>query len=102
MLADSGIVTSLLAAYLADTYGRRLTLRSGAFVFTIGGAVQTFCNGYGTMVVGRIISGFGVGMLSMIVPIYQSEISPADHVRRARSPRWTWTDGPVARTARIC
>lgn len=64
-------VTSLGAAYLADTYGRRLTLRTGAIVFTIGGAVQTLCNGYGTMVLGRVISGFGVGMLSMIVPIYQ-------------------------------
>lgn len=31
------------------------------------------------MIVGRIISGFGVGFLSMIVPVYQSEISPAEH-----------------------
>jgi len=31
------------------------------------------------MILGRITSGFGVGMLSMIVPIYQSEISPASH-----------------------
>jgi MFS family permease len=29
------------------------------------------------MVFGRVISGFGVGMLSMIVPVYQSEVSPA-------------------------
>lgn len=64
-------VTSLLAAPLADNYGRRVTLRSGAFVFTVGGAIQTFCLGFWTMVLGRIISGFGVGMLSMIVPIYQ-------------------------------
>jgi MFS family permease len=28
------------------------------------------------MVVGRIIAGVGVGMLSTIVPVYQSEISP--------------------------
>ncbi len=56
-------VTSLLAAHLADNYGRRLTLRIGAMIFTIGGAVQTFCNGYAMMVVGRVISGFGVGML---------------------------------------
>jgi len=64
-------VTSLLAAPLADNYGRRITLRLGAFIFTVGGAIQTFCGGFWTMVLGRVISGFGVGMLSMIVPIYQ-------------------------------
>lgn len=31
------------------------------------------------MVFGRIISGFGVGFLSMCVPVYQSEISPAEN-----------------------
>ena len=56
-----------------------MTLRIGAFVFTIGGAIQTLCGGFWTMVLGRIISGFGVGLLSMVVPVYQSEISPADH-----------------------
>lgn len=34
------------------------------------------------MLVGRIISGSGVGLLSSVVPMYQSEISPADHVSR--------------------
>ncbi|CAD6567981.1 MAG: hypothetical protein TREMPRED_004149, partial [Tremellales sp. Tagirdzhanova-0007] len=72
-------VTSILAAPLADNYGRRMTLRAGAFVFTVGGAIQTLCTGYDVMLIGRIMSGFGVGMLSMIVPIYQSEISPAEH-----------------------
>ncbi|ORY28027.1 putative receptor [Naematelia encephala] len=79
VLEIGAFITSLLAAPLADNYGRRMTLRAGAFVFTVGGAIQTFCTSYMTMVIGRIISGFGVGMLSMIVPIYQSEISPADH-----------------------
>jgi predicted MFS family arabinose efflux permease len=48
-----------------------MTLRSGAFVFTLGGAIQTFCNGFWMMILGRVTSGFGVGMLSMVVPIYQ-------------------------------
>ena len=48
-----------------------MTLRIGALVFTIGGALQTFCAGFVSMVVGRVIAGFGVGMLSMVVPIYQ-------------------------------
>ncbi|KAK1923204.1 hypothetical protein DB88DRAFT_494227 [Papiliotrema laurentii] len=79
VLEIGAFITSLLAAPLADNYGRRITLRSGAFIFTLGGAIQTFCSGFYTMILGRVISGFGVGMLSMVVPIYQSEISPADH-----------------------
>ncbi|KAL7423030.1 hypothetical protein Q5752_002329 [Cryptotrichosporon argae] len=79
VLEIGAFITSLLAAPLADTYGRRFTLRFGAVLFTIGGAIQTLCQGYKTMLLGRITSGFGVGMLSMVVPIYQSEISPADH-----------------------
>ncbi len=66
-------VTSLLAAHLADKYGRRWTMRTGAFLFSIGGVFQTFCNGYRVMVFGRFVSGCGVGMLSMVVPIYQAE-----------------------------
>jgi len=31
------------------------------------------------MVFGRITSGFGVGFLSMCVPVYQSEISPSEN-----------------------
>lgn len=66
-------VTSLLAAHVADKYGRRWTMRIGAFLFSIGGVFQTLCNGYRVMVFGRFVSGCGVGMLSMIVPIYQAE-----------------------------
>ncbi|WVN89794.1 uncharacterized protein L203_105024 [Cryptococcus depauperatus CBS 7841] len=78
-LEIGAFITSLAAAHLADNYGRRMTLRTGALVFIFGGAFQTFCNGYTTMLIGRVTSGFGVGMLSMVVPIYQSEISPAEH-----------------------
>jgi hypothetical protein len=66
----------------------------------VGGAIQTFTNGYTVLVLGRLISGAGVGLLSSvpnilflqfvqlvlmgrtstIVPIYQSEISPPHHV----------------------
>lgn len=93
----------MAAGRVGDLIGRRGTLFLGALVFTIGGAIQTFTNGFDIMVVGRIISGFGVGLLSYviwsfvmsmtyaerpgrtIVPIYQSEISPPDHVRISAS-----------------
>ncbi|TFK30763.1 sugar transporter STP1 [Coprinopsis marcescibilis] len=79
VLEIGALVTSLASGTIGDIVGRRGTLFIGAVIFTIGGLIQTFTVGFGTMVFGRIVSGFGVGLLSTIVPIYQSEISPADH-----------------------
>ncbi|KAI0053369.1 general substrate transporter [Auriscalpium vulgare] len=79
VLEIGAFITSLAAGRVGDVIGRRGTLFIGAIVFGIGGAIQTLTTGFFMMVVGRIISGFGVGLLSTIVPIYQSEISPPDH-----------------------
>ncbi|KAJ3491048.1 hypothetical protein NLI96_g975 [Meripilus lineatus] len=79
VLEVGAFVTSLAAGRVGDIIGRRGTLFSGAVVFAVGGAIQTLTTGFWTMVVGRIVAGFGVGLLSTIVPIYQSEISPPDH-----------------------
>jgi MFS family permease len=57
-------VTSLLAGRLGDILGRRRTLFLGASVFVVGGAVQTATTGYNVMVLGRLVSGAGVGLLS--------------------------------------
>jgi MFS family permease len=58
------LVTSIAAGRVGDIIGRRGTLFIGGVVFTIGGTVQTFTTGYWVMVLGRIVSGFGVGLLS--------------------------------------
>jgi MFS family permease len=59
-------VTSLAAGRIGDIIGRKRTLFYGAVIFTIGGAVQTFSVGFWSMVLGRIISGCGVGLLSYV------------------------------------
>ncbi|KAK2463771.1 hypothetical protein APHAL10511_004209 [Amanita phalloides] len=79
VLEVGAFITSLAAGRIGDIIGRKGTLFTGAVIFTIGGVVQTFTGGFWTMIVGRIVSGFGVGLLSTIVPIYQSEISPPSH-----------------------
>ncbi|KAK7054433.1 hypothetical protein VNI00_003631 [Paramarasmius palmivorus] len=79
VLEVGAFITSVAAGRVGDIIGRKGTLFIGALVFTIGGAIQTFTTGFAVMVLGRIISGFGVGLLSTIVPIYQSEISPPNH-----------------------
>ncbi|KAG2150113.1 general substrate transporter [Suillus cothurnatus] len=79
VLELGALATSIAAGRVGDIIGRKGTLFTGAIVFTIGGAIQTFTTGFYVMIVGRVISGCGVGLLSTIVPIYQSEISPPDH-----------------------
>jgi MFS family permease len=59
-------VTSLAAGRIGDVIGRKGTLFTGAVIFSIGGLIQTFTAGFASMVVGRFVSGFGVGLLSYV------------------------------------
>ncbi|KAK6528678.1 hypothetical protein TWF694_003922 [Orbilia ellipsospora] len=77
ILEVGAFFSSLLVGKIGDIIGRRKTIFYGAVIFVVGGAFQTFSTGMATMVVGRIIAGVGVGLLSTIVPVYQSEISPS-------------------------
>ena len=76
ILEVGAFVSSLMVGRIGDVIGRRRTILYGSIIFFVGGACQTFANGMPMMIIGRIIAGLGVGALSTIVPIYQSEISP--------------------------
>ncbi|KAL3466605.1 hypothetical protein BJX64DRAFT_284543 [Aspergillus heterothallicus] len=76
ILEVGAFISSLLVGKIGDVIGRRKTILYGSIVFFIGGAFQTFATGLPMMMVGRIVAGLGVGALSTIVPVYQSEISP--------------------------
>jgi len=76
ILEVGALIASLLVGRIGDILGRRKTILYGAVVFVFGGAFQSFATGMPMMLVGRIIAGLGVGALSTIVPVYQSEISP--------------------------
>lgn len=79
VLEIGAFFSSIAAGTLADVFGRKAILFWGALIFSIGGAIQTLTSGFTVMVIGRIIAGVGVGFMSMIVPAYQSEISPAEN-----------------------
>ncbi|KAF5021434.1 hypothetical protein F66182_6528 [Fusarium sp. NRRL 66182] len=76
ILEIGAFITSLMVGRIGDIIGRRRTIFYGSCIFFIGGALQTLAKTMPMMMAGRIVAGFGVGMLSTIVPIYQSEISP--------------------------
>lgn len=76
ILEVGAFISSVLVGRVGDMLGRRRTILAGSAVFFVGGALQTLANGMPLMIIGRIIAGLGVGALSTIVPVYQSEISP--------------------------
>ncbi|CAE6355938.1 unnamed protein product, partial [Rhizoctonia solani] len=67
---------ALLAAPMGDMLGRKWGLIAACLVFCVGVALQTGTTGVPVFVVGRVFAGLGVGMVSCLVPMYQSECSP--------------------------
>ncbi|KNZ80282.1 High-affinity glucose transporter, partial [Termitomyces sp. J132] len=62
-------------AYLADKFGRRVTIQIGAVIYMLGGALQTGARNMDMMLAGRFFAGFGVGFMSDLAPLYQAEIA---------------------------
>jgi hypothetical protein len=56
-----------------DSLGRRKTIMVGAVLNLIGAVLQASAQNLAMVLVGRIMAGWAVGVLSMSVPIYQSE-----------------------------
>ena len=63
---------------MGDMLGRRKTILSGAIVFCLGGALQTGAQSLAYLYSGRAIAGLGVGILVMIIPVYQGELAHPD------------------------
>jgi len=67
---------ALCAAPIADRIGRRWSLIASSHVFMLGVALQTAATAIPLFLVGRFFAGLGVGLISALVPLYQSETAP--------------------------
>ncbi|KAL2885326.1 putative glucose transporter rco-3 [Ceratocystis lukuohia] len=76
ILSAGTFVGALLGAPMADNWGRRLSMLIGAGVFCIGGIMQVCASAIPLLLAGRFIAGVGVGAISLLVPLYQSEMAP--------------------------
>ncbi|TRX94367.1 hypothetical protein FHL15_004834 [Xylaria flabelliformis] len=77
LLSIGTLVGALIAAPIADKIGRRLSVSLWCTVTSIGFVIQIASNNaYEQIIVGRLIAGFGVGALSLLVPMYQAETAP--------------------------
>lgn len=67
---------ALTAAPTGDFFGRKLGLMISTIVFCFGVILQTAAVEIPLFVAGRFFAGYGVGMISALIPLYQSETAP--------------------------
>ena len=73
-----GSICGVLAAgTLSDYLGRKLTMLISAALFSISAIGCAVCCSFEGLVAYRIIGGVGIGIVSIVSPIYISEVSPA-------------------------
>ena len=72
------LVGALISGTLSDRFGRKKLLILSAILFT-GSALGTgAANNLSMFIVYRILGGLGIGMASVLSPIYIAEIAPAE------------------------
>ena len=71
------IIGVACAGILSDFLGRKKTLLIAAVLFSVSAIGCCLCVGFTDLVVYRIVGGLGIGIVSIVSPMYISEISPA-------------------------
>ena len=72
------IIGVLFAGALSDSIGRKKTMLIAATLFCLSAVCCAISADFVQLVCFRIIGGVGIGIVSIVSPIYISEVSPAD------------------------
>ncbi len=70
------IAGALVAGWLGDRFGRKPVLIVSAMLFFVSALGSTIPPSFGLLVVARIIGGIGIGVASVLAPLFISEFSP--------------------------
>ncbi|KAI1431671.1 general substrate transporter [Xylaria sp. CBS 124048] len=76
ILSAGTVAGALLSAPFADWIGRRLSIIASIGVFIIGVILQVTASALPLLLAGRFVAGVGIGAVSVLVPLYQSEMAP--------------------------
>ena len=72
------IIGVLLAGMMSDFLGRKKTMLISAVLFSISAIGCAVSADFTQLVIFRMIGGFGIGIVSIVSPVYISEVSPAE------------------------
>ena len=81
-LTLTATLAMLLAGPVSDRFGRRPVLMAAALLFAVSAAWSALAPNFISLVLARMLGGFGVGAALIIAPMYIAEIAPP--ARRGR------------------
>ncbi len=70
------VLGSFIAGRLTDRYGRRRLLIFVAFLFAFTSIATALATSFASFVIARFLGGLAVGAVSLLSPMYVSEVSP--------------------------
>jgi MFS family permease len=76
MIEAGALIGALNQGWIADKLSRKYSIAVAVIIFIIGSILQTTAVDYAMLTFARFVGGVGIGMLSMVVPLFISEISP--------------------------
>ncbi len=77
-LTLTATLAMLFAGPLSDRFGRRPVLFIAAALFAVSAVASAVAPNFLTLVIARMIGGFGVGAALIIAPMFIAEIAPAE------------------------
>lgn len=69
---------ALVAGKTADRLGRKPTIAVACAVFIFGAGMMSASHSFLPLLIGRIVTGVGVGCAMVIAPVYITELAPPD------------------------
>jgi MFS transporter, SP family, arabinose:H+ symporter len=73
------VVGSLLGGWPADRFGRKATLLWIGVLYFFGAVGSALAPNVATFILARVIGGLGIGISTVVAPMYISEIAPPKH-----------------------
>jgi MFS transporter, SP family, arabinose:H+ symporter len=73
------VVGSLIGGWPADRFGRKATLLWIGVLYFLGAVGSALATNVVIFIIARIIGGLGIGISTVVAPMYISEIAPPQH-----------------------
>ena len=91
------VISTLFAGLLADCMGRKPLMILSGLLFVLSIPVIALSQGYGPLVLGRLLQGVSAGLIGVVVPLYLAEcLAAANRGKGTAVFQWLLTLGIVS------